>query len=282
MVTTQPTLDDLLEERFGRPGAAGLAGLDALAGPLRPMLDRRSCRSYASRPVEPALLHLVLAAGFSMPTKSDLQQADVVRVADAALREQVLEGVAGAEWMLAAPEFLVVCADGARLAGMFERTGRTFPNDHFDAAFNAVVDASLVLGGMVAAAALLGLGTCPVSQIRNDPERVDRLLRLPPRVIPVAGLCLGWPAEADTVTPRLGLDATVHEDHFGEGPSFAETLAEYEARRRLRKPYRRQRAVDRFGEAATYGWEEDKTRQYTEPQRQGFGTYVRRKGFKLD
>lgn len=252
------------------------------AGALAALLARGSCRAFSDRPVEGELVRLVMAAGLSAPTKSDLQQADIVRVADRDLRAALLEGLPGADWMVAAPEFLVVCGNGERLAEMFRRTGRAFPNDHYDALFNATVDASLVLGAAVSAATLLGLGTCPVSQIRNDPERVDRLLQLPPRVFPVAGLCLGWPAGETAITPRLGLDVTIHENGFGEEDSFAEGLGEYEARRARDKPITRQRSVERFGEAAEYGWEEDKTRQYSEVQRAGFGAWLRRKGFNME
>jgi len=34
--------------------------------------------------------------------------------------------------------------------------------------------------------------------------------------------------------------------------------------------------------AETYGWSEDKVRQYAHPERADFGAYVRRIGFRLD
>ena len=38
----------------------------------------------------------------------------------------------------------------------------------------------------------------------------------------------------------------------------------------------------RWGEAACYGWSEDKARQYAEPLRADFGAFVRAKGFRLE
>ena len=46
-------------------------------------------------------------------------------------------------------------------------------------------------------------------------------------------------------------------------------------------PYKKQRDIPRFGEAALYGWSEDKARQYAKPERVDFGAYITRRGFKL-
>jgi nitroreductase/FMN reductase [NAD(P)H] len=48
------------------------------------------------------------------------------------------------------------------------------------------------------------------------------------------------------------------------------------------RPYQRQRNSDRWGEASFYGWSEEKARQYAEPLRTDFGSFVRGKGFRLD
>jgi nitroreductase/FMN reductase [NAD(P)H] len=129
----------------------------------------------------------------------------------------------------------------------------------------------------VAAAELAGLGTCPISQIRNHPQAVSDLLGLPDWVFPVAGMCVGWPAEEGAVVPRLPLAATVHTDRFDDR-DVRRLVESYDKRRR----YRTQRDPERFGTAAEYGWSEDKARQYAKPERADFGAYVRRRGFRLD
>ncbi len=70
------------EERFGTRLRvdADLPGLDELAR----IVEHRSHRRYAARAVEPALLELLFACALSAPSKSDLQQADIVHVADRA------------------------------------------------------------------------------------------------------------------------------------------------------------------------------------------------------
>ena len=90
-------------------------------------------------------------------------------------------------WILDAPAFLVFTANGARLPALCKMRGKPFPNDHLDQFFNAAVDAGIVLATFIQAAAAIGLGCCPISAIRDHPQVVSDALKLPDRVIPVAG-----------------------------------------------------------------------------------------------
>jgi nitroreductase/FMN reductase [NAD(P)H] len=279
MTQSDPIVDPVRVRFGGDPGILAKAVDEVGQAGLARLLDRRSCRDYAERAVDEGLVRLILAAGLSVPTKSDLQQADVIWVRDDTLRAEVMEGIGGAGWIARAPVFLVVCGNGARFASLFEGDG--FANDHFDALFNATVDAALVLEGLVAAAALAGLGTCPISQIRNRAARVSRLLDLPERVFPVAGLCMGYAAGQAAISPRLDLGITVHEDRY-DGDAFARLGAAYDVRRNETAPFATQRQPERFGIAETYGWREDKRRQYADPQRADFGAFLRGKGFSFE
>jgi nitroreductase/FMN reductase [NAD(P)H] len=159
--------------------------------------------------------------------------------------------------------------------------GKPFPNDDLDLFFNATMDAAIVLATFLRAAEAVGLGCCPISVIRDHAAAIGELLSLPEKVVPVAGLCLGWPAEEGTISPRFSLQTTVHEDAFAEGDLRGQIDA-YDRRRSESHPYRNQRDVARFGTASFYGWSEDKARQYAVPQRADFGAFVRAKGFHLD
>jgi nitroreductase/FMN reductase [NAD(P)H] len=272
-------VQDALSQRFGEtfdvdPQLAGLAELKSIAA-------HRVQRSYAPRPIAPNLLRLLCACALSAPSKSDLQQAEILIVRDATKRA-VIEGLLPEmPWIAQAPVFLVFLANGRRVPELFKMRDRPFPNDHFDLVFNASVDAALVLMNFVRAAEAVGLGCCPISVIRDHAARISALLELPDKVIPVAGMCVGWPVEASGISARLPLDLTVHEDRFDDG-DLAEQVEGYDRRRHAIWPYRKQRDEARFGKAAFYGWSEDKARQYAVPQRSDFGAFVRGKGFKLD
>jgi nitroreductase/FMN reductase [NAD(P)H] len=268
-----------LKRRFGAslPVPDGLGHAAALAA----MNERSVCRSYREQPVAAELVALLCATALSAPSKSDLQQADLIRVCAPEKRAAIHALLPGSPWIAGAPEFLVVCGDHRRVRHLFAARGREFPNDHLDSFFNAALDAGIVLATFVQAAHLAGLGTCPISEVRNHAAAIAALLELPQWVFPVAGLCVGHPHALEPLSPRLGLGATVHVDGYDAGRMDAE-LAEYDARRVRERPYRRQRDPARFGAAPAYGWSEDKFRQYSEVQRADFGAFVRGRGFRLD
>jgi nitroreductase len=279
MPTVAETIENALARRFGEHIAVdpNLAGLDELAR----IAGHRTIRRYRPDPVAPSLLRLLCACALSAPSKSDLQQADILIVRDPALRRQIADLLPDMPWVGEAPAFLVFLANGRRLTRIAAWRGKPFPNDHLDQFFNAVSDASIVLATFLRAATAVGLGCCPISVIRDHAATVSALLRLPERVIPLAGMSVGWPAVEGEITPRLGLEATLHEDRYDEGDLRAR-LETYDRRRAAVRQYARQRAPDKWGEAAAYGWSEDKARQYAEPTRTDFGAFVRGKGFGLD
>ncbi len=267
-----------LRHRFGEDIAVdpALPGLDALAR----QAARRSHRRFAARPVDVALLRLLSAVALSSPTKSDLQQRDIIILDDAAQRTRVLELIPDNEWAKSAPALLVFCGNNRRQRQIHAWRGRPFANDHLDALFNAAVDAGIALAAFVSAAESVGLGCCPISAIRNHARLVNEVLGLPDHVFPVAGLGLGWPADGGTLSPRLPLAVTVHRNRFGEDDVQARIEA-YDRRRAAVQPYSRQRYADEYGTADAYGWSEDKARQYSKPERADFGQFVRAKGFNL-
>ena len=271
-------IERALDERFGEKinAPADQPGADALAR----MLEHRSHRRYTARSVSPELLRLLFACALSAPSKSDLQQADIVHVSDGVTRTAIADLIPDNPWVRSAPVFLIFCGDNRRIRQVAELRGKTFANDHLDAFMNAAVDAGIVLATFIHAAEAAGLGCCPISSVRNHAQTVSDLLGLPDWVFPVAGLCVGYPSEQGIITSRLALDVTVHTDRFNE-TDIAAKIDRYDRRRAARQQYKKQRDVARFGTAELYGWSEDKARQYAQPERADFGAFIRGKKFNL-
>ena len=272
-------LKSVLKARFGSAPALSEApqGVEVLAE----MANRRVVRRYSDKPLDPALLDTLCAVALSAPSKSDLQQADIVIVTDKAQREKLQALIPENPWAAAGPALLVFCGNNRRHRLLFEWRGRPFVNDYLDPFFNAAVDAGIALATFIAAADRVGLGTCPISQIRNHAAQVSEVLGLPQHVFPVAGLGVGWPSFEGVMSPRLGLDVSIHRDRYDE-TGLREKIEAYDKRRDETQPYKSQRFVDKFGEDPAYGWSEDKARQYSVPERADFGAFVRAKGFNLD
>jgi FMN reductase [NAD(P)H] len=277
-VDTAARIATAIEQRFGERMAIDPAtpGLDELAS----MVNHCTHRKWTDRAVDSSLIRLLCAAALSAPSKSDLQQTDIIQVVDRAERQAIVDTIDEMDWIMEAPVFLVFCGNNRRLRLIGQWRGKPFPNDHLDQFFNAACDAAIIMSQFIRAAETAGLGCCPISHVRNDAQRVSDVLGLPQWVFPFAGLCVGYPARGNRITPRLPLDATVHTDRYDE-QRLPALIDGYDRRRHAVQPYGRQRDVKRFGTAELYGWSEDKARQYGVGERESFGDFVRKKGFGL-
>ena len=100
---TAKSIEKALLERFGEhisvdPDTEGLTELEKIAA-------YRSHRRYASRDIEPDLLRLLCACALSAPSKSDLQQADIVIVNDKSIRKGIVATIPEMPWIEVAPAF---------------------------------------------------------------------------------------------------------------------------------------------------------------------------------
>ncbi|MEZ5738321.1 MAG: nitroreductase family protein [Burkholderiaceae bacterium] len=264
----------VLADRFGEavPVPEGTAGLPEL---LR-MAGAASHRAWSPEPVGADLVRLLAACALAAPSKSFLQQAVIIDVRDPAQRRSVQALVPGMPWMADAAALLVFCANGRRFKRLFERRGQPFTNDHLDGFFNPTVDAAMVMMNFIQAAGAAGLACCPISMLRNEPEALTAILELPERVVPVAGLCIGYPAQARPINPRLSLRATLHEDRYGKVDDDALT-DEFDTR------YVAARAAALPADApAPRRWSDERAYQYAQSHRPGWGAYVRSRKFRTD
>lgn len=278
-MTVQSSLADALADRYSDP--PHYTGNEVEGNTtLRSMAARGSCRAFTDEQIPVDLIETLGAVALAAPTKSDLQQRDIVILRDEDQRQRIEDLLPNASWVGEAAALLVFCGNNRRQRQIAHWRGHPFANDHLDAFFNAAVDAAIALGAFVTAAESVGLGCCPLSVLRNRAAEVADILQLPAYVFPAAGLAVGWPREPSRTSKRLPLRITMHRDAFSE-EGVREVVDAYDRHREAHQPYARQRHVEVFGEAEAYGWSEDKARQYAVPQREDFGAFVRDQGFRL-
>lgn len=273
----------LLSNRFG-PEAAELELQDGAPAVHFQLAKRGSVRTFRPEQIPDHVLRRLCALALCAPTKSDLQQRDIIIIGSPILRAEICtllaNGNLGQKWLQEVPNLLIFCGNNRRQRRIHALRSRRFANDHLDAFFNASVDAAIALASFVVAAEAEGLGVCPVSAVRNHPDRLAQLLSLPEHVFPVAGLAIGYPDELPPRSFRLPLPATVHYNTYADETLDA-AIEGYDRRRAADQPYTTQRYVKEFGQSENYGWSEDKARQYALPERQDFGAYIERIGFRL-
>jgi FMN reductase [NAD(P)H] len=274
-------LKALLIDRFGVD--LKLACAEPVPPLIAQILQRRTHRRYAARPVADELIDLLIATALSASAKSDFQQASIIKLKDPNKRAAIAAHFPAMPWIGTSPAFLVFCADARRLERIGTMRGHPQRNCDVEGFFNATVDAALAMQTFILAAEAAGLGCCPISVIRNQMVTVARELALPDGVFPVAGLCVGYPAGTGHISMRLPPAITVHTDVYDDG-SLEQEIDAYDKRRAERHttPREQQRNPQKFGYADFYSWSEDKARQATEPEGASFAAYVRGHGFSFD
>ena len=279
-MTTAKTIAELIEHRFGISSGAG-ADMPA-DGELASILSHRTHRRFTDQSVSDELLEVLLAAAFSAPAKSDLQQGSVVIIRDAGKRKAIAELMPAMPWIGTCPVMMIFLGDSRRIRRICELRGKPFANDHLDAFLNAAVDSGLVLMNFIRAAEAVGLGCCPISVVRNHIDRIAEILALPDHVFPVAGMTAGYPVTEGYVSLRLHPAVNVHVDRYDDSNLEAEIDA-YDRRRdaRFSIPAEKQRDTKTHGVADFYGWSEDKARQVSTTEREQLAAYLTRKGFNL-
>jgi FMN reductase [NAD(P)H] len=267
----------LLRDRFGIEFPAGEVP-DAVAG----LIGRRVTRRYTQQEVPDGLLDVLLAAAQSAPSKSDLQQFSVVVMRDRERIGRIAEWIGTMDWIATAPVFLVWCGDMRRGQRLCARHGMPHANNNLDTLLNTAVDCALAMAGFMAAADAVGLGTCPISYVRNHIERVSPLLGLPAGVYPVAGLTVGWPVFRRPVSMRLPPSVVVHRERYDDAGLEAD-VADYDQRRHARDPVAAGslKNNDVYPPREGVGWSENVARQLSVPERFGFSAYLKTRGFDL-
>jgi nitroreductase len=217
----------LLAARYRSEGG----GIPAWSETIAQLLSHRSVRSFAPLPLAEGTLEALIAAAQSAATSSNLQAWSVVAVEDAGRKARLSDLAGRQEQMMEAPLLLVWLADLSRLSALGIELGqKTDALDYLEMLLVAVIDAALAAQNATVAAESLGLGTVYIGALRNHPEAVAAELALPPRVLPVFGLCIGYPdpAVVTGVKPRLPQSAILHRETYS-GPASAAEVTSYDA-----------------------------------------------------
>lgn len=203
---------------------------------MTPVIDilcsHRSIRKFTDKPLNSEQRAAILASAQATSSSCFLQCSTIIRVTDSAMRQQLAILSGHQNYVAQAAEFWVFCAD-------FNRHKQIYPQAHLGQAeqlLMSVVDTAMMGQSALTAAESLGLGGVFIGGIRNNIARVTALLALPRHVLPLFGLCIGWPASAPPCKPRLPAALVMFENHYQPADDrlleqYDQQLAQYYASR---------------------------------------------------
>ena len=200
---------------------------------LETALNHRSIRKFTEQAISEELFAQLIQAGQMASTSSFLQNVSVIRVRDRAIRAQSRaisagQGGAGHHYVENCAEFLVFCIDGSR----HKYYAVDAQLNWIECLMTGAIDAALFAQNMMLCAESCGLGGVFIGSIRNDINKLAEILRTPEFVVPVFGLCLGYPAQEPAQRPRLPAKIVVSENHYQfskdiDLEAYNETVGQY-------------------------------------------------------
>lgn len=195
---------------------------------MKTLLSHKSIRSYKERPVEDELLDKIIKAVQAAPNWVNLQHVSVIAVKEKERRKRFAELCGGQKQIAQAPVFLIFCADFYRTWLACRSKGQNFEGvmSRIDNLIVGSNEVGIALGTAVAAAESFGLGTVPIGDVRLHALDMVIELNLPKYVLPMLGLCIGYPAENPGLKPRLPKEAVYFEERYQ--PELGDILGQYD------------------------------------------------------
>jgi FMN reductase [NAD(P)H] len=186
---------------------------------LESLFKHKSIRKYKNQPLEDEKLQLIIKAAQAAPTWCNGEQVSIIAVKDQTIKDKMKDIAWGQPYISSCSVFLVFCADFYRISIAFEKSGKTKEDfekyiTHIDTLIVGSHDVGIALQNATVAAESLGLGTVDIGAIRGKSLEVAKELNLPKYVIPLVGLCVGYPDDDPGVKPRLPMSAVCFDNKY--------------------------------------------------------------------
>ena len=185
---------------------------------LETIFKHRSIRKYKDQPLEEEKLKYIIKAAQAAPSWCNGQQVSIIAIKDKS-RKAIFEKLCwGQKYISECSVFLIFCSDFYRVSLAFEKEGKSEEFikyiNQLDPLLVGAHDVGISLQNAVVAAESLGLGTVDIGAIRIKSLEVAKELNLPKYVIPLIGVCVGYPDDDPGIKPRLPMSAVFFEEKY--------------------------------------------------------------------
>lgn len=232
----------------------------------------RSIRKYSVEPIPENILYDILSCAQWAPSSHNVQAYSVIIVKNSTVKKQLSNICRSQKWVIDCPVFLVFCADFYRLKLTTDLHSTNFAIDEVENLLVGAIDTALAAENVLIAARSYGLGGVFMGGIRNDLETVIKLLKIPKFVLPLFGMCLGYPAEVPWQKPRLPKNTVIHKETYDI--ELCPELKEYEL---ISADYYNRRTNGK----KTTGWTKQIAEYISKPRHPDLKSIINKQGFQL-
>lgn len=243
---------------------------------IKLLQEHRSIRRYINKPISDFILDNILKSAQWAPSSHNVQAYSIIVVKNQNTKKRVSEICNFQDWIIDCPVFLVFTADFYRLKTSSSMNEKPFCNKEIENLLVGSIDGALSAQNALIAAKSYGLGGVIIGGVRRNPKCMTELLKLPKYVIPLFGMCLGYPlnAEIPWQKPRLPKEAVVHEETY-KTKNIIEDLKEYE---RISADYYTRRTNGN----KTEGWTKQMAEYFSKPRQPHLKQYLLDQKIGLD
>ena len=241
---------------------------------IKTITNHVSVRRFKATPLSDDLLEMLKEAMRRGPSSSALQTYTIVLIQSPETKKTLQKYAGQQAFIMECPLVIVACADLRRVQNITLTRDYPYRASDLRTFITSIEDLTIALQNASLAAQSLGLGTVMLGGVLNGSREIAALLTLPQRVVPILGLCMGYPAEDQVdmeLRPRLPRQVVFHEERFsltdsGEQELLTQHDAEvvarryYEGRRIPITAVSRVQTKDNVPDTA-YGWTEHVARK---------------------
>lgn len=177
--------------------------------------DRRTVRQYTDREIDDAMLRDMLTKASHAPTTGNMQLYSVIVTRDPAMKHRLAPAHFNQPQVEGCDVVLTFCADFNRFGKWCELRDAKPGFDNFQMFICGVLDTALFAQQFNTIAELNSLGCCYLGTTTYNAAQIADTLELPPMVIPVTTLTVGYPVEGSTVeSDRIPVGGIMHDEVY--------------------------------------------------------------------
>ena len=176
--------------------------------------SHRSIRKFKSDPVTEELLTQVLEAGIRASSYGNMNPYSIVVSRERTTRERLFVPLKNQQMVLDAPILATFCADFRTMRKWLRLNDAPDNFGDFFSFMVAAIDVVLVAQNVALAAEGHGLGICYNGATLASTHLVGEILELPPGVVAITSIVMGWPDEEPQLRDRLPLSGLVHRERY--------------------------------------------------------------------
>lgn len=179
------------------------------------MMRRRSIRAFTEREIPEPVIEKLIDAANQAPSGGNIQPLSIILVRSPEGRRKLAELNGGQPWVRNAPVSLIFCLDFYRLK---QWAGMCQTEFHGERALSHVLigyaDLMAAAQNVVILAQAFGLGSVYIGTIQRAIDEAREYFELPPFVLPLMVLCLGYPKSAPRSIPKLSRQTILHREKY--------------------------------------------------------------------